>query len=80
MGVGYVLLTEEGVALLSLVQRIVTPKFAAADAKAIKAPAWVLKLMPKFTSISSGRLAILRSFSTTLFGLRARSRGRAQRH
>ncbi len=69
MGVGSVLLAEEGIAQLPLVQRMVTPRFSAADAKAIQAPTWVLNLMPKFTSISSGRLAILRSFSTILFGL-----------
>ena len=69
MGLGSVLLAEEGIALLVLVQRMVTPRFSAADAKAIQAPAWVLNVMPKFTSISSGLLTILRSFSTTLFGL-----------
>jgi hypothetical protein len=73
--VGYLLLAGV-VSLLALVQRTVTPKFAAADAKAINAPAWVLKLMPKFTSISSGLLAMLWSFSTTLFAA-GRTRFRA---
>src|SRR6266700_2089284 len=35
-------------------QRTFTPKFAAALAEAITAPAMVLKLTPKVTSISSG--------------------------
>ncbi len=70
MGDGSVLLAEEGIAQLPLVQCMVTPRFSAAEASAIQAPAWVLKVMPRFTSISPGRLAILRSFSTILFGLK----------
>src|SRR6266568_7439532 len=54
------------VSLFVPVQRTVTPKFAAALAEAINAPAIVLKLTPKVTSISSGLLAMLRSFSTTV--------------
>jgi hypothetical protein len=47
------------------VQHTVTPKFASTLAEAMNAPALVLKLTPKVTSISSGLLAMLRSFSTT---------------
>ncbi len=44
MGDGSVLLAG-GVSLLALVQRTVTPTFAAADAQVKKAPAWVLTVM-----------------------------------
>ncbi len=58
MGVGSVLLVKEGVALLTLVQRMITPMFSVAEVSVIQAPAWELTVMPKFTSSSSGRLAI----------------------
>jgi hypothetical protein len=57
---------QEVVSLCVPAQRTVTPKFAVALAEAIIAPAIVLKLTPKVTSISSGLLAMSRSFSTTV--------------
>src|SRR5215471_503907 len=57
---------QDAVSLVVPVQCTVTPKFAAALAEAITAPAIVLKLTPKVTSISSGLLAMPRTFSTTV--------------
>ncbi len=45
MGVGSVLLAEEGVAQLPLGERMVTPTFSAAEASVIQAPACVLTVM-----------------------------------
>jgi hypothetical protein len=52
-------------ALAFPVHRNVTSKLASAAAEAITAPAVVVSYTPKTTSISSGALPIVRSFSTT---------------